>query len=140
MDDLLPYFERELVYLRRLGREFYERYPRVGGALQLSDDTCPDPHIEQLIQSVALLSARVAKRLDDSYPELTEALLETMFPHYLRPFPSCSIVRATYPSVKSAGEAPMLTIARGTEMDSRRRRRVRLQFSRPAYDRSCSRR
>lgn len=29
MDDLLPYFERELVYLRRLGREFYERYPRV---------------------------------------------------------------------------------------------------------------
>ncbi len=27
MEDLLPYFERELVYLRRLGREFYERYP-----------------------------------------------------------------------------------------------------------------
>ena len=116
MEDLLPYFERELVYLRRLGREFYERYPRVGGALQLGDDTCPDPHVEQLIQSVALLSARVAKRLDDSYPELTEALLETLFPHYLRPFPSCSIVRATYPSIKSAGEAPVLTIPRGTEM------------------------
>ena len=119
MEDLLPYFERELVYLRSIGREFYERYPRVGGALQQGDDTCPDPHVEQLIQSVALLSARVAKRLDDSYPELTEALLETLFPHYLRPFPSCSIVRATYPSIKSAGEAPVLTIPRGTEMDSR---------------------
>ena len=118
MEDLLPYFERELVYLRRLGREFYERYPGLGGALQLGDDTCPDPHVEQLIQSVALLSARVAKRLDDSYPELTEALLETLFPHYLRPFPSCSIVRATYPSIKSAGEAPVLAIPRGTEMDS----------------------
>ena len=81
MEDLLPYFERELVYLRRLGREFYERYPGVGGGLQLSDDTCPDPHVEQLIQSVALLSARVAKRLDDSYPEFTEGLLEAMLPH-----------------------------------------------------------
>jgi type VI secretion system protein ImpG len=119
MEELLRYFERELVYLRRLCREFYERYPRVGGALQLSDDTCPDPHVEQLIQSVALLSARVAKRLDDSYPEFTEALLEAMFPHYLRPFPACSIVRATYPCMKSAGEAPVLTIARGTEMDSK---------------------
>ncbi|WP_300751071.1 type VI secretion system baseplate subunit TssF [Janthinobacterium sp.] len=118
MEDLLPYFERELMSLRRLGREFHERYPRVGGALQLSDDTCPDPHVEHLIQSIALLSARVAKRLDDSYPELTEALLETLFPHYLRPFPSCSIVRATYPAIKSAGEVPLLAIPRGTEMDS----------------------
>ena len=133
MEDLLPYFERELVYLRRLGREFYERYPRVGGALQLGDDTCPDSHVEQLIQSVALLSARVAKRLDDSYPELTEALLETLFPHYLRPFPSCSIVRATYPSIKSAGEAPVMAIPRGTEMDSSAVDGVRCSFK-TAYD------
>ena len=133
MDDLLPYFERELVALRRLGREFHERYPRVGGALQLGDDTCPDPHVEQLIQSVALLSARVAKRLDDSYPELTEALLETLFPHYLRPFPSCSIARATTPVIKSAGEAPLLTIARGTEMDSATVDGVRCCFK-TAYD------
>ena len=133
MDDLLPYFERELVALRRLGREFHERYPAVGGALQLGDDTCPDPHVEQLIQSVALLSARVAKRLDDSYPELTEALLEALFPHYLRPFPSCSIARATYPSIKSAGEAPLLTIARGTEMDSATVDGVRCCFK-TAYD------
>lgn len=118
MEDLLPYFEHELMSLRRLGREFQERFPRVGGALQLSDDTCPDPHVEHLIQSVALLSARVAKRLDDSYPELTEALLEALFPHYLRPFPSCSIVHATYPAIKSAGESPVLRIPRGTEMDS----------------------
>ena len=137
MEDLLPYFERELVYLRRLGREFHERYPGVGGGLQLSDDTCPDPHVEQLIQSVALLSARVAKRLDDSYPEFTEGLLEAMFPHYLRPFPSCSIVRATYPFVKSAGEAPTLTVPRGTEMDSGIVDGVRCRFK-TAYDISLS--
>lgn len=133
MENLLPYFERELVYLRRHGREFYERFPGVGGGLLLGDDTCPDPHVEQLMQSVAFLSARVAKRLDDSYPEFTEALLEAMFPHYLRPFPSCSIVRASYPSVRSAGEAPVLAIPRGTEMDSALIEGVRCRFK-TAYD------
>ena len=95
MEDLLPYFERELVQLRQLGKEFSERYPGVAGRLQLSGDISPDPHIEQLIQSLALLSSRIAKKLDDSYPEFTESLLEMLFPHYLRPFPSCSIIRAT---------------------------------------------
>lgn len=133
MEDLLPYFERELVYLRELGREFCERYPSVGGKLQLDEDTCPDPHIEQLIQSTALLSARIAKKLDDSYPEFTEAFLETLFPHFLRPFPSCSIVRASYPSARSADAAPMLVIPRGTEMDTAMVRGVRCRFK-TAYD------
>ncbi|MEG1117975.1 MAG: type VI secretion system baseplate subunit TssF, partial [Janthinobacterium sp.] len=31
MEDLLPYFERELVMLRRHCREFSERYPRIAG-------------------------------------------------------------------------------------------------------------
>ncbi|WP_374579940.1 type VI secretion system baseplate subunit TssF [Pseudoduganella sp.] len=133
MEDLLPYFERELVYLRELGREFCERYPGLGGKLQLDEDTCPDPHTEQLIQSTALLAARIAKKLDDSYPEFTEALLETLFPHYLRPFPSCSIVRATHPPVRSVDAAPMLQIPRGTEMDSCMVQGVRCRFK-TAYD------
>ncbi len=133
MEDLLPYFERELVHLRQLGRELCERYPGVGGRLQLGGDTCPDPHVEQLIQSVALLSARIAKKLDDSYPEFTEALLETLFPHYLRPFPSCSIMRATYPVNRSAGASAVLTIPRGTEMDSSAVQGVRCRFK-TAYE------
>ncbi|XLZ72908.1 type VI secretion system baseplate subunit TssF [Massilia sp. SR12] len=133
MEDLLPYFERELVYLRELGREFCERYPSIGGKLQLDEDTCPDPHIEQLIQSTALLSARIAMKLDDSYPEFTEAFLETLFPHFLRPFPSCSIVRAAYPPARSADAAPLLVIPRGTEMDSAMVRGVRCRFK-TAYD------
>lgn len=32
MQDLLPYYERELGYLRRYGREFAERYPKIAGA------------------------------------------------------------------------------------------------------------
>ena len=133
MDSLLPYFERELVSLRRLCREFGERYPKVGGRLQLGADVCPDPHVEQLIESVALIAARVAKRQDDGYPELTEGLLESLFPHYLLPFPSCTIVRATYPQVRAAGARPVLTLPRATELHSEEVSGVRCQF-RTAYD------
>ena len=29
MEDLLPYYERELAFLRRYGKEFAERYPKI---------------------------------------------------------------------------------------------------------------
>jgi len=93
MDELLTKYERELVILRSLCREYAQRYPKVAAKLQMGGDTCDDPHVERLVQSVALLSARVSKRLDDAYPEFTEALLNLLYPHYLRPFPSCAIAR-----------------------------------------------
>jgi type VI secretion system protein ImpG len=93
MDELFTKYERELVTLRSLCREYAQRYPKVAAQLQLGGETCNDPHVERLLQGVALLSARVAKRLDDSYPQFTEALLNLLFPHYLRPFPSCAIAR-----------------------------------------------
>lgn len=93
MEHLLPYYERELGLFRQYTREFSGRYPKAAGRLLIAGETCEDPHVERLIQSVALLTARVAKRLDDAYPQFTESLLETLYPHYLRPFPSCSIVR-----------------------------------------------
>jgi type VI secretion system protein ImpG len=91
LEQLLPYYERELGYLRRNLRDFAERYPKIAGRLLISGEVCEDPHIERMIESFALLNARIAKRLDDDYPEFTEALFEVLYPHYLRPFPSCSI-------------------------------------------------
>ena len=93
MDQLLPYYEQELGFLRRHSREFSERYPRIAGKLLIGGEVCEDPHIERMIESFALLNSRIAKRLDDDYPEFTEALLDVLYPHYLRPFPSCSIAR-----------------------------------------------
>eukprot|EP01032_Pedospumella_encystans_P025274 gene25274-28573_t len=67
MEKLLPYFERELGMLRRASHEFAQRYPKLAGSLLMNGETCADPHVERLIQSVALLNARTAKRLDDDY-------------------------------------------------------------------------
>jgi type VI secretion system protein ImpG len=122
MDELFTKYERELVILRSLCREYAQRYPKVAAKLQMGGDTCDDPHVERLIQSVALLSARVAKRLDDSYPQFTEALLNLLFPHYLRPFPSCAIARVVgEPSAegkpKAIPEMPRGTLLESTPLD-----------------------
>jgi len=131
LEQLLPYYERELGFLRRYSREFAERYPKIAGRLLMGGEVCEDPHIERMIQSFALLNSRVAKRLDDDYPELTEALFEVMYPHYLRPFPSCSIAHMDYSAaaaqLTTAGELP-----RGTELDTRPVKGVACTF-RTAY-------
>ena len=118
MEELLPYYERELGFLRRYSREFSERYPKIAGRLLIAGEVCEDPHIERMIESFALLNARVSKRLDDDYPQFTEALFEALYPHYLRPFPSCSIARFDF-----GGNANQLSKAsempRGTELSSR---------------------
>lgn len=116
MEDLLPYYERELAFLRQHSREFAERYPKLAGQLLLSGEGCDDPHVERMIQSFALMTARVSKKLEDSYPQFTEALLNVLYPHYLRPFPSCSIAHFEH----GGGElSSVATIPRATELQSR---------------------
>ena len=93
LESLLPFYEQELSYLRELSGEFARRYPKIAGRLQLEGDHCEDPHTERLIESFAFLAARIHRKLDDEYPEIVESLLEVLYPHYLHPFPSSSIVR-----------------------------------------------
>jgi type VI secretion system protein ImpG len=118
MDELFTKYERELVLLRSLCREYAQRYPKVAAKLQMGGDTCDDPHVERLIQGVALLSARVAKRLDDSYPQFTEALLNLLFPHYLLPFPSCAIARVLGEPGTEGEPGSVPEMPRGTLLES----------------------
>lgn len=92
-DALLPYYNRELRALRQLAREFAEAHPKVAGRLRLAADAVDDPHVERLLEGVAFLAGRVHHRLDDEFPELTDALLGVLYPHYLAPVPSCAVVQ-----------------------------------------------
>jgi type VI secretion system protein ImpG len=92
-DELLEYYERELTYIRQLGAEFSEKYPKVASRLLLEPNRCEDPHVERLIESFAFLAARVHLKIDDEFPEITEALLSVLYPHYIRPIPSSTIVQ-----------------------------------------------
>jgi type VI secretion system protein ImpG len=92
-DELLEYYERELTYLRRLGAEFGRRYPKVASGLLLEPNRSDDPHVERLLEGFAFLAARVHLKVDDEFPQITEALLDTVYPEYARPIPAMSLVQ-----------------------------------------------
>lgn len=92
LDELLPYYERELGYLRKLSGEFAQRYPKIARRLQLEGEQCEDPHVERLIEAFSFLSARIHRKIDDEYPEIAESFLQVLYPHYTQPFPSCTVV------------------------------------------------
>ncbi len=92
-DSLLPYYERELDAIKRLAAEFADAHPKIAGRLRVSADAIDDPHVARLLEGAAFLAARVHHRLDDEFPELTDALLGLLYPHYLAPVPSCMVVQ-----------------------------------------------
>jgi type VI secretion system protein ImpG len=124
---LLPYFENELTFLRRRGQAFAQAFPRIAGQLHWGSDEAKDPHVERMIESFALLSARVHKRLDDDFPLFAESLLEVLYPHYLRPFPSCSIAQFELGAAAAQLSKPSL-LERGTLVTSRPVKGVACKF------------
>ncbi|MEM6672372.1 MAG: type VI secretion system baseplate subunit TssF [Planctomycetota bacterium] len=92
-EELLPYYNRELDYLRKVGERFAQDHPKIAGRLRLGSETAPDPHVERLIESVAFLNARVQHRIDEGFPEISDALLSIVQPNSTAPVPSMSIVR-----------------------------------------------
>lgn len=132
MDELLPFYERELAFLRGHAQEFARAFPKIAARLAMSADSSEDPHVERMIQSFALLTSRVSKKLDDDYPEFTEALVEVLYPHYLRGFPSCSIAQFD-PGPDLAQLTRASVVSRGTQLSSRPVQGQPCRF-RTAYD------
>lgn len=92
-DDLLFYYERELTFLRHMGADFAHKYPKVAGRLLLEPGKCEDPHVERMLEAFAFLAARVHLKIDDEFPEIVEAMFSILYPNYLRPIPSMSVVQ-----------------------------------------------
>lgn len=132
-DDLLVFYERELTYLREMGAQFAEKYPKIAARLMLEPSKeSEDPHVERLLESFAFLAARVHLKLDDDFPEITEALLSIVYPHFIRPLPSMSIVEL-HLDVERGKLTTGLTIDRGTVLYSRPVAGVPCKF-RTCYD------
>jgi type VI secretion system protein ImpG len=95
MDErLLGFYNTELRHLRDMAGEFAREYPKIAGRLVIDPkEICPDPYVERLLEGFAWLAARVHLKLDAEFPRFTQALLETVYPHYLSPVPSMAVVR-----------------------------------------------
>lgn len=113
------WYQRELEYLRSAGAEFAGRYGKIADRLSLSASGTQDPHVERLLQGVAFLNARVRQKLDDSFPELVDALLGVLYPHLVSPIPSSSILEFELDANQSeiVGGYP---VKRGTFLESER--------------------
>ena len=131
-DILLGYYERELVFLRRMGSEFARKYPKIAARLLLDDEKVEDPHVERMIEAFAFLTSRVSLKLDDELPEITEAFLNVLYPHYLSPIPSMAITQFIYGSPSDKLSSVQI-LPRGTNLDSRPVDGTPCQF-RTAYD------
>ncbi|MGH9402933.1 MAG: type VI secretion system baseplate subunit TssF [Terriglobia bacterium] len=92
-DELYDYYESELTFLRQMGANFADKYPKIAARLLLDPDGSKDPHVERLLEGFAFLAARVHLKVDDEFPEITESLLGMLYPHYLRPIPSMSVAQ-----------------------------------------------
>ena len=114
-EELLEYYERELTYLRQMGGDFARKYPKVAGRLLLDPDRCDDPHVNRLLEGFALLAARVHRRIDDDFPEISDALIRIIHPGYLRPIPSMTIVECL-PDPAQGKKTAGLRIPRGTAL------------------------
>lgn len=118
MNELLPHYERELALLRRSTHEFAARFPKIAARLGMTDGENDDPHLARLLQSFALLGARISRKLDDDYPVFAQAVIDTLYPEQLRPVPSCAIAQFDAGAALGQLTEPM-TVPRGTELEDR---------------------
>ena len=112
---LLHYYNQELLYLRELGSEFAEEFPKVAARLGMSGIEVADPYVERLLEGVGFLAARVQLKLDAELPRFTQSLIEIVYPHYLAPTPSMLVAQFT-PELSDSNLAPGVTVPRGTAL------------------------
>lgn len=121
MDErLIEYYNTELRHLRETAGEFGREFPKIAGRLALDKEAkeiCPDPYVERLLEGFAFLAARVHLKLDAEFPRFTQALFETVYPHYLSPTPSMAIVRFE-PDETETALAEGVSVPRGTPLRS----------------------
>lgn len=86
------YFRDELDYLRQLGRDAATERPHLAAFLS---EQGSDPDVERLLEGFAFLTGNLREKIDDQFPELTHGLLNMLWPNYLRPIPSMTIIEYT---------------------------------------------
>jgi len=110
---LLEYYNRELQFVREMGAEFAQAYPRIAARLGMDGIECADPYVERLLEGFAFLAARVQLKIDARHPEFTQHLLQMVYPHFLCPVPACAIAEIS-PDFKEDALQTGVKIPRGS--------------------------
>lgn len=96
LESLLQYYQNELEFLIEGGKTFAKQYPDLAKTLDFSAFSSNDPDIQRLIESVAFLNAKLQKRLDEQAPEISQQILNAIYPQFIAPIPSFTIMNFSY--------------------------------------------
>jgi type VI secretion system protein ImpG len=114
---LLRLYESELAFMRDMGAEFAQEFPKIAGRLNLGSIEVTDPYVERLLEGFAFLTARVQLKMEAEFPTFTQSLLQMVYPHYLAPTPSMAVVQIR-PDEALRAMPEGSKIPRGTELRS----------------------
>ncbi|RJT29470.1 type VI secretion system baseplate subunit TssF [Mesorhizobium waimense] len=115
---LLGLYNDELAYMREMGAEFARSFPKVAGRLGMEAAEVADPYVERLLEGFAFMAARVQLKLQSRFPNFTQHLLEMVYPHFLPPIPSMTIVRFE-PDAEAGPIENAYVVPRGTKLFGR---------------------
>ncbi|MGS0743824.1 type VI secretion system baseplate subunit TssF [Glaciimonas sp. GG7] len=113
----LRYYSQELQHLREVGGEFAQDYPKIASRLGLDAFECTDPYVERLLEGFSFLAARVQMKIDAEFPRFTQHLSELVYPHFLAPTPSMSVVQLQ-PDLSNPGLKQGYLVPRGSALRS----------------------
>lgn len=87
------YYEEELRYLYESGAEFAKAHPQIARYLNIDSLGDRDPYVERLFEGFAFIAGRIREKLDESLPQVTEGLINLIWPQFFQAIPSLAIVQ-----------------------------------------------
>ena len=113
----LEHYNTELRYLREMSGEFARQNPKIAKRLMLDEFDCKDPYVERLLEGFAYMAARVQYKMDTELSSFSQSLVNSIFPQYYNPAPSCTIVQFS-PDYKKPELAKGIFVKAGTLLKS----------------------
>lgn len=84
------YYIKELNSLRVDGAQFARKNPGLSSYLAKEGQ---DPDVERMLEGFAFLTGRLHQKFDEELPEVAHNLVQLLWPNYIRPIPSYTIVQ-----------------------------------------------
>lgn len=85
-------YQDELAYLKSLAQDIAGSQPELEHFFSAS---ASDPGVERLLEGAAFLNARLRQKIDDEFPEITQALLSEVWLTPLQAVPATSVIEFT---------------------------------------------
>ena len=92
-NSFVKYFGAELAVLEDECAQFAMQHPQIASNLGLNSEGSSDPHVRQIIESVAFIAARLKRHMDGITSELVSSLARALAPHQYFAVPSMAIAR-----------------------------------------------